>query len=85
LARIDRAAEAAGETRSRFLAEAARSRMGELVPQDAMARHGGFAEGAARADIPKALKLRKRAGGGNPPLKGSEISRAKKRVRRLVR
>lgn len=33
-----------------------------------------FAERTARADIPKALEILKRAGVGNPPRKGDEIS-----------
>ncbi|TCS18281.1 toxin-antitoxin system HicB family antitoxin [Caulobacter sp. BK020] len=32
-----------------------------------------FAERAARADIPKAMELLKKAGGDNPPLKGDEL------------
>lgn len=33
-----------------------------------------LAERTARADIPKALEILKRAGVGNPPVKGDEIS-----------
>jgi len=33
-----------------------------------------FAERAARADIPKALEILKRAGVGNPPVPGVELS-----------
>jgi hypothetical protein len=32
-----------------------------------------FQERAARADIPKALDILKRAGAGNPPIKGEEL------------
>ena len=39
-----------------------------------------FAERAARADIPKALAILKRAGVGNPPAKGDKLRRAKKRA-----
>ena len=35
-----------------------------------------FAERAARADIPKALRILKRAGIGRPPTKGDELSRS---------
>jgi hypothetical protein len=33
-----------------------------------------FAERAARADIPKALEILKRAGVGNPPVPGDDLS-----------
>ncbi|GEO41413.1 hypothetical protein GGE65_005743 [Skermanella aerolata] len=33
-----------------------------------------FAERAARADIPKALEILKRAGAGNPPVPGDDLS-----------
>lgn len=39
-----------------------------------------FAERAARADIPKALTILKRAGAGNPPMKGDNLRRARKRA-----
>jgi hypothetical protein len=32
-----------------------------------------FAERATRANIPKALGILKRAGGGNPPIKGDKL------------
>lgn len=32
-----------------------------------------FAERAARADVPQAIALLKRAGGDNPPVKGDEL------------
>jgi predicted RNase H-like HicB family nuclease len=84
LARIDRAAEAAGETRSGYLAEAARLRMGEVLSQDAAAKYGaGFAERAA--DIPKDLGTLKRAGIGNRPRKGDERPPARKPRRRSPR
>jgi hypothetical protein len=38
-----------------------------------------FAERAARADIPRALKILKRAGAGKPAIKGDELPRKKKR------
>ncbi|OWJ57436.1 toxin-antitoxin system HicB family antitoxin [Inquilinus limosus] len=37
-----------------------------------------FAERAARADIPKALEILKRAGVGNPPVKGDALPRRRK-------
>ncbi len=37
-----------------------------------------FAARAARADVPKALKVLKRAGVGKPPTKGDELARKKK-------
>ena len=81
LARIDRAAEAAGETRSGYLAEAARLRMGEVVSPDATAKYGaGFAERAG--DIPKALGVLKPAVIGNRPKKGDERPPARKQPRR---
>lgn len=33
-----------------------------------------FAERAARADIPKAIEVLRRAGAGKPPVKGDEIA-----------
>jgi hypothetical protein len=39
-----------------------------------------FAERAARASAPKALKVLKRAGVGKPPVKGDELPTRKKRV-----
>ncbi len=39
-----------------------------------------FAERAARADIPKALATLKRAGVGNPPIKGDRLGRGRKRA-----
>jgi hypothetical protein len=41
-----------------------------------------FTARAARADIPKALKVLKRAGVGKPPIKGDELSPRKKRANR---
>jgi hypothetical protein len=32
-----------------------------------------FGQGAARANLPKALKILKRAGVGNPPMKGDKL------------
>ncbi len=85
LARVDRAAEAAGETRSGYLAEAVRLRMGEVVSQEAAVKYGaGFAERAARADILKGLRNLKRQAVGNRPKK-VERPPAKKRPRRSTR
>jgi hypothetical protein len=39
-----------------------------------------FRERAARADIPKALATLKRAGVGNPPMKGDKLGRSRKRA-----
>jgi hypothetical protein len=39
-----------------------------------------FAERAARANIPKALDILKRAGVGNPPVKGDKLRRGKRRA-----
>jgi hypothetical protein len=39
-----------------------------------------FAERAAHADIPKALDILKRAGVGNPPMKGDALRRPKRRA-----
>ena len=41
-----------------------------------------FTAQAARADIPKALKVLKRAGVGKPPTKGDELPPRKKRAKR---
>ena len=41
-----------------------------------------FTARAARADIPKALKVLKRAGVGKPPTKGDELPPKKKRAKR---
>jgi putative transcriptional regulator len=41
-----------------------------------------FSARAARADIPKALKVLKRAGVGKPPTKGDELAPKKKRAKR---
>ena len=41
-----------------------------------------FTARAARASIPKALGILKRAGVGNPPAKGDEMRHAKKRTQR---
>ncbi len=40
-----------------------------------------IAERAARADIPKALRILKRAGVGRPPVPGDELSRPKRKQR----
>jgi len=40
-----------------------------------------IAERAARADIPKALRILKQAGAGRPPIKGDEIPKAKRKPR----
>jgi hypothetical protein len=40
-----------------------------------------IAERAARADIPKALQILKRAGVGRPPVPGDELSRPKRKRR----
>lgn len=37
-----------------------------------------FADRAARADIPKAFAILRRAGVGNPPMKGDKLRRARK-------
>jgi hypothetical protein len=39
-----------------------------------------FTERAARADLPKALGILKRAGAGNPPMKGDRLRRGRKRA-----
>ena len=41
-----------------------------------------FTARASRADIPKALKVLKRAGVGKPPIKGDESPPRKKRAKR---
>jgi hypothetical protein len=44
-----------------------------------------FAERAARANIPKALGILKRAGVGNPPAKGDKLLRGRKSTQRVAR
>jgi hypothetical protein len=44
-----------------------------------------FAERAARANIPKALDILKRAGVGNPPMRGDKVKRGRRRAWRSVR
>jgi hypothetical protein len=39
-----------------------------------------FAERAARANLPKALAVLKRAGIGNPPMKGDKLRRSRKQA-----
>jgi hypothetical protein len=39
-----------------------------------------FGERAARANVPKALKVLKRAGVGKPPMKGDELPSRRKRA-----
>jgi hypothetical protein len=39
-----------------------------------------FVERATRSNIPKALGILKRAGVGNPPMKGDKLRRSKKRA-----
>jgi hypothetical protein len=39
-----------------------------------------FMDRATRANIPKAIAILKRAGVGNPPMKGDKLRRAKKRA-----
>ena len=39
-----------------------------------------FAERSARASVPKALGILKRAGVGNPPLRGDKLRRREKQV-----
>ena len=41
-----------------------------------------FAERAARTDIPKALDILKRAGVGNPPMKGDALPTIKRQQRK---
>ena len=41
-----------------------------------------IAERAARADVPKALRVLKRAGAGRPPAKGDEMPTAKRKRRK---
>jgi len=41
-----------------------------------------FAERAARADIPEALDILKRAGVGNPPMKGDALPTIKRQQRK---
>jgi hypothetical protein len=48
-----------------------------LVSDSSKAREF-FADRAARADVPKAFVILKRAGVGNPPMKGDKLRRAKR-------
>ena len=67
-------AEAEGVAINQFLNVAVAEKLSALRTE----KH--FAERAARADIPKALTILKRAGVGNPPMKGDKLSRPRKRA-----
>jgi hypothetical protein len=47
------------------------------LTQRALRTEKYFAERTARANIPKALGILKRAGVGNPPMKGDRLRRKK--------
>jgi hypothetical protein len=68
-----------------------RMRLSKVAMPDVTACGGGreavgltheeyFADRAARANLPKALDILKRAGVGDPPMKGDKPCRAKKRA-----
>jgi hypothetical protein len=71
-----RAAEAEGVALNQLINVAVAEKLSALRTE----KH--FAERAAGASIPKALGILKRAGVGNPPMKGDRLRRAKKPSRR---
>jgi HicB family len=68
-----RLAEAEGVALNQLINVAVAEKLSALRTE----RH--FAERAARGDIPKALKILKRAGAGRPPMKGDELPSRRKR------
>ena len=69
-------AEAAGVALNQLINVAVAEKLSALRTADY------FTARAARADIPKALKVLKRAGVGKPPIKGDELPPKKKRAKR---
>ena len=67
---------------TRALAPASRQKHIQKGATSALRTADYFTVRAARADIPKALKVLKRAGVGKPPRKGDELSPRKKRTKR---
>ena len=71
---------------ARKLAEAERVALNQLInvavaeKLSALRTEEYFTERAARANIPKALKVLKRAGVGKPPMKGDELPSRRKRA-----
>ena len=67
---------------TRALAPASRQQRIQKSAASALRTADYFTTRAARADIPKALKVLKRAGVGKPPTKGDELAPKKKRAKR---
>ena len=67
---------------TRALATASRQKHIQKSAASALRTPDYFTARAARADIPKALKVLKRAGVGKPPTKGDELPPRKKRAKR---
>ena len=67
---------------TRALAPASRQEHIQKSAASALRTSDYFTARAARADIPKALKVLKRAGVGKPPIKGDELPPKKKRAKR---
>jgi hypothetical protein len=76
---------------ARKLAEAEGVALNQLInvavaeKLSALRTAGYFAERAARADIPEALRILKRAGVGQPPMKGDELTEPTNKIRRRSR
>jgi HicB family len=68
-----RVAEAEGVALNQLINVAVAEKLSALRTDDY------FTERAARADIPKAMKVLKRAGVGRSPMKGDELARKRKR------
>jgi hypothetical protein len=68
------AAEADGVALNQFINVAVAEKLSALRTEKY------FAKRASRASVPKALDILKRAGVGNPPMKGDKIGRTKKRT-----
>jgi hypothetical protein len=68
------AAEADGVALNQFINVAVAEKLSALRTEKY------FTERASRASVPKALDILKRAGVGNPPMKGDKVGRTKKRT-----
>lgn len=68
-------AEAEGVALNQFINVAVAEKLSALRTESYIA------ERAARADVPKALRILKRAGAGRPPVKGDEMPERKRKKR----
>ena len=70
---VERRAKQEGTSINQFVATAVAEKVSALRTESYIA------ERAARADVPKALRILKRAGVGSRPVKGDEIFRSKRK------